>query len=420
MKNFYKLLLAVILLPSLSLAQSNYKPGYLVTLKGDTLRGFIDYREWDNNPKDFAFKRQISQANADVFTGKAVSAFAVSGQQYYETYVVPVSQDSVEIASLQTKLNTNYKIDTVFLQVLNKGRYITLYKYKDKIKQRFYLLEKGQNAPYELIYHVYYNKDESGAIQYVRRFRTQFQNVIQKNGITNGGISREISLSDYSENDMTKIAEIINGNSSRQFTTPQLFGLRWFVGAGINYNNFKFTGNVDFADSRASNSISPKIDAGLDFFINKNIQRLFFRAEVAFTYNENNFSALTKGNVSGTSTLNFKQYNTSITPQLIYNFYNMEQLKAFIDLGVSINLALYNHYASITTYDSFSTVVQYNYPQFEKDYITIPVKAGIVIKKRFEIYACYIPSTSINGFSATAFSSNTTSYQFGLNYLLER
>jgi hypothetical protein len=45
MKFFYKVLLAVILLPAFSYAQSNYKPGYVVNLKGDTLRGFIDCRE---------------------------------------------------------------------------------------------------------------------------------------------------------------------------------------------------------------------------------------------------------------------------------------------------------------------------------------------------------------------------------------
>jgi len=46
MKHLVKLLLIFILLPFISTAQTNYKPGYVVTLTGDTLHGFIDYKEW--------------------------------------------------------------------------------------------------------------------------------------------------------------------------------------------------------------------------------------------------------------------------------------------------------------------------------------------------------------------------------------
>ncbi|MDB5026006.1 MAG: hypothetical protein JWP78_3761 [Mucilaginibacter sp.] len=49
MRKIFKTLLTVVLLPALSYAQSNYKPGYVITLKGDTLPGFIDYREWNSN-----------------------------------------------------------------------------------------------------------------------------------------------------------------------------------------------------------------------------------------------------------------------------------------------------------------------------------------------------------------------------------
>jgi hypothetical protein len=45
-------------LPLFSWAQSNYKQGRVVTLQGDTLRGYINYREWPYNPEEFAFKAQ--------------------------------------------------------------------------------------------------------------------------------------------------------------------------------------------------------------------------------------------------------------------------------------------------------------------------------------------------------------------------
>jgi hypothetical protein len=417
MKIFRKLFLLSFLVPLFSLAQSNYKPGYIITLKGDTLHGYIDYKEWENNPKHIAFKRDIRQGNADIFTTKAANAFAITGQQYYERYVVPVSQDPVDVSTMGSKLDTSYRTDTVFLRILNKGRYMALYGYRDDIKPRFYLLEAGQTRPQELIYHAYYNINESSSIQYVKRFHIQLQNIAQTNGINNDEVSREIVRCNYSETDLIGIAQKINGNSSKQFTAQKLFGIRWFAGAGANYSNFKFTGNV-FSIFPASNSVSPKIDAGIDFFSNKNIQKFYLRAEVSFTYGQYSFSYHDNiSTPSNTTSLDLKQYNTAITPQFIYNIYNKEQFKAFIDFGISINLASYSHYQLITKYDSFPTNTQDNYPEFENIYMTTPIKAGVAANKKFEVYVCYIPPVSITGRSAYAFRSNITSYQAGLNYL---
>ena len=49
MKRIYMLI--AVLLPLLSIAQSNYKPGYVVDIKGDALHGYLDQKEWGHNPK---------------------------------------------------------------------------------------------------------------------------------------------------------------------------------------------------------------------------------------------------------------------------------------------------------------------------------------------------------------------------------
>ena len=54
MKKF--LTVVVLLVPFLSFAQSNFQPGYLVNSKGDTVKGYVDYRERSLNPTDFRFK----------------------------------------------------------------------------------------------------------------------------------------------------------------------------------------------------------------------------------------------------------------------------------------------------------------------------------------------------------------------------
>jgi hypothetical protein len=421
MNKFYKVLLIAFLLPLFSFAQSNYSPGYVITLKGDTLRGYINYKEWDNNPKNVAFKKELSQPNSEIFSNKTLSGFAITGQQYYERYVVPVSLDVVDLSNIGSKLDTSYQTDTVFLRILNRGQYATLYGYKDNIKSRFYLLEAGQNQPYELIYHAYYNLDESSSINYVKRFRTQLQNVLQKNNINDNRISNNINQSNYSETDLTRIVKSINGNSSVQLTPKSLSGIRWFAGAGANYSKFIFTGAFELDGAPASKNISPKLDAGLDFFVNKKIQKFYLRVEAAFTYGQYSFSERNTGGVTfSTSSLNLKLYNPAIIPQCVYNIYNTEQLKVFVDAGIAINFPFYNHYQLITKYDSFQTVTKDNYPQLSKNYYAFPLKAGIVVSKRLEMYVSYIPSSSLTATNpgTTNFQSNITSYQAGLNYFV--
>src|ERR1700733_6331117 len=97
MTQFYKLLFLLFLLPLFSLAQSNYKPGYVVTLKGDTLRGFIDYREWDSNPNAINFKTIAANKTAQSFTPADIVYFNIDDMETYQTYTGKISTDPVNI-----------------------------------------------------------------------------------------------------------------------------------------------------------------------------------------------------------------------------------------------------------------------------------------------------------------------------------
>ena len=58
MKKYYLLLLFFV--PLISIAQSNYKKSAMVDMNGDTIRGFINYKEWGQNPKEILFKNVLS------------------------------------------------------------------------------------------------------------------------------------------------------------------------------------------------------------------------------------------------------------------------------------------------------------------------------------------------------------------------
>ena len=418
MKYQNKLILFFFLLPFLSFGQTNFKPGYVVTLKGDTVRGFIDYKEWYKNPKYISFKQAVSDNKAGRFSTQNINAFAVTGLEYYQRFIVAVSQDNVDINHLAQKPDTSSITDTVFLKIDARGKYLTLFRYNDDLKTRFYILEAGETQPKELIYRAYYNHEESESIVYINRYRTQLVNLAQKLDGNNGKISRQILLSKYSENELTKIVQILNGNPSKQFTSQNLAGIRLFAGAGVNYSTFKFDDpRAVFNRDNSSASVFPKINAGIDFFENRNTQALLLRAEYSFTVNQYKFS---QGNdaapVGSTYNLAFTQYTNSISPQIIFNFYNRDDLKVFAGIGASLNFTVYNSYKFVTKYDSpFPETDRDRFPALRSFWLSVPITAGVQLSKKMEINIRYAPKSTLS--NDGGFSGGASSFQAGVNYL---
>jgi len=61
MKYLVRIIILLILIPNLLKAQGDYKPGYIVNLKNETIKGFIYYKDWNNNPKNLILKPLLTQ-----------------------------------------------------------------------------------------------------------------------------------------------------------------------------------------------------------------------------------------------------------------------------------------------------------------------------------------------------------------------
>lgn len=157
MKFLYQLAILLIALPLLTKAQSNYKPGYAITAKGDTLRGLIDYQDWEGSPQLFRFKAS-STADVQRLSTANTSYVEISQFDAYQKYLVDISTDNTDIQHLETFRDTSFRTDTVFLKIIQKGKNVTLYSFTDHLKTRF-LVKKTDSAqpPHELIYRIYHS-----------------------------------------------------------------------------------------------------------------------------------------------------------------------------------------------------------------------------------------------------------------------
>lgn len=405
MKGNILILVAFLSLPFFSFAQSNFKPGYVISLKGDTMKGVIDYQEWGKNPRQITFKDNAG--TVEQYAPQNIGGFGVTGLEYYEAHIVKVSLDPMDFTRAGRVINDNFRTDTVFLRILNSGPVVSLFSYQDAIKNRYYILEHGSTEPQELDCHLYV--DASEVINYVTRYKIQLQGIAQKNNINNDKLSGWIRSANYTEHDLLKIAVALNGGNVSQSIEKSNFGTRFFAGAGVSCTDLAFTGFIQYGDNYR---LFPRVQAGIDFLTNKYTQRLVARLEIAATTDEHTFT-----NTSERTQLKVKQYTASFIPQVYYNFYSGQNFKAFAGGGLSLNISAYPvHYYTFQLGFEPAPLRKDNYPQYRSVWETAVLKAGILLSNHVEIYAGYSPWTTMTNDHADA-AGNITSYQAGVNFL---
>ncbi len=137
--------------------QENYLLGYIITLKGDTLHGYIDYRNWERNPDKIFFKEKLSDEKTN-YTPIEIKEFGVL-DEIYESAIIETEISPDNTKDLETSKELKVTIDTTFLQSIIRGSKC-LYFYINKLgKPQFYI---KKDSSYELLVYKKYLKDQDG------------------------------------------------------------------------------------------------------------------------------------------------------------------------------------------------------------------------------------------------------------------
>jgi hypothetical protein len=377
MKPLIIILIFTLILPIFTFAQSNYKPGYVVTLKGDTVKGFIDYQEWNICPDTIKFKKSIEGER--LFYGvNDISFFNIDGVDEYKRFTVSIGNAEVDPNKIEYLKDTTFRTATVFLRVMQQGSKVALYSYTDEIKVRYYIGEGPDFIPKELIFQTYLNRDYDNSVDFGNNVsRTITENTFQKQ--LNEIALRTNQLTDklrvyihnlnYDENDMLKIVSKLNQIDKIKFEKEHTKRLsyQFLIGVGLDITNNEPSSIREVtANGLAHTSVLPFISGGITLFPNPNTRQLMFRFELA---------------VNGGQYEYFTSYNIiegSFVPQVIYNFYNGHDFKVFAGLGLSADKYFYSN-------SNFAT----------RDFTTSWVlKAGIQVNEHLAFQVQYIENVS--------------------------
>ena len=158
-------------------AQKNYEPGFVVIDQKDTLRGFIDYRNWSKNPEKINFKT-ASEDDVKTFGTDDILGFQVHGENYIRATVdrdgSPSSDDGLSYSN--TLITTKI---TAFLLVEYSGTKRFYYLKDTENKEQMYIGNGPDN--FELLDNYRYrfeNGNRSGIISR-KRYRNQLKTFFQ-------------------------------------------------------------------------------------------------------------------------------------------------------------------------------------------------------------------------------------------------
>ena len=207
---------------------------------------------------------------------------------------------------------------------------------------------------------------------------------------------------------------------------PPAAGTTFFGGIGIVSSTVSYTDNDELNGVGTSGNLSPQINAGADFYFDRYSKAVIFRVALSYNFGSKTTLATTYSSdeaneanlIQTTDVLKFTQSTASLTPQLIWNFYNGNKVKVYVDAGFGISADMFSNksYTETTHYTTSGTtnISPRIFPAMSSVVYNVPVQAGVMISGKVNIYAGYIPKTSLN--SEIGYSIDNTRYQAGINY----
>lgn len=157
-KNYSKkivLLFLGFLLAYPTFSQENYVSGYILQSGGDTIYGYIDYRNWNRNPDKVSFKKDENGSNT-IYTPLNCMGFGVQDEKY-ESGIIKTELSPTRTSQVDENPALIITTDTTFLQVLIQGEKSLYYFINDMENEQFYI---KKDTAYELLIYKRYIKSE--------------------------------------------------------------------------------------------------------------------------------------------------------------------------------------------------------------------------------------------------------------------
>jgi len=279
--NIEKILLLIILMFICRSAycQENYLSGYVISLNGDTLNGFIDYRNLEKTPNKISFKANLNN-NKSEYTPLDIKGFSVV-DEIYESAIIKTELTN----GLETNAALNIGMDTTFLQTMIAGTK-SLYYYKNDFGNELFYIKTDKT--YELLVYKKYLSNQEGTNTIVQNKKYIGQLFLYLRECSD--IESKLKETKYTKQSLEELFQhyyrCTQSSIKFQKKTEKIssqFGLL----AGISVSNFKF-GNRYFPNTKIDVSLNFAGGLFLDLVLPRNKRKWSIYNELKYiSFNEN-------------------------------------------------------------------------------------------------------------------------------------
>lgn len=391
--------------------QREFVPGLVVTNAGDTLHGLIEQREKDQDitPASINFKAS-EDAEPRTFSVDDISYFSQGGGLSCRRYTVGISMNPVQLRKVMGYEIPPPVIKPVFLEIIQEGREVSLFAYRDELKERFYVLDDQHDQPQELVYRII----KLGAnYQEGFQFRNELSFMANRAGVLDDELKFRIDQCTYTQEPLLAIISVINGLRPPKVKSPSASN-GFIVGAGIGFASLKYFKGTEYArNASSSGTVNWYISMGYDLATNRQVGALIFRWQLIYFRDE--FTTTTYDHRFSDKldiTHHFTQNNFGLVSSVLYYALNQPKLRLYFGAGVQFNISTYDNSLVWTrTTGSVVTPILFVNPDDaipKSGWACFPVRAGLVLDRKFEIGLDY-------GMIPTQLSKLNFPYKYGLS-----
>jgi len=326
------LLSILFFLSGICLAQPNYLPGYIIDNHLDTIRGFINYRNWERNPEAISFITAMDHPE-QLYLVSDIKQFVVADEIYIKAIVDKMSIENFNgLPEYDAAIKTIK--DTVFLQTLARGSKNLLFlKDKEGIEQFFVQTDTSLM----LLKYKKYKVENGGGVALAenKTYIGQLNLLL----MDCSSIHDKLKNIDYTKTDLTKLfSEYFKcTNQATLFEkTKEKIIMKVGVLAGLSHTSLEVTGATDLDGVPFETSTDFSAGLSFDFVLSRNLGKWSIAEELLYTSYE------TKGHAA--NQFNTQYYELGFSYMKINNMFRYRapvgKFSIFGNAGMSFAIGL--------------------------------------------------------------------------------
>lgn len=260
------------LISKIAAAQHNFVAGYILMNNGDSVSGFIDYKNWQRIPKKVLFRKADSELSMQYALNEVVG-FGVN-ERHYRRAIIATEVSYDNIIDLGHDPALTLEADTAFLEMMVLGEK-SLFVYVNRIgKEQFYIY---QNGVYELLEHkrYWYTHELQELVVENKHYQDQLELYFEHCK----SLKNKIKKTPYTRKPLLHLFEDYYSCAHKQVNfiiAPEKIIFKTSLLVGFTYSRAIFSGNyyAYMMDAKFSASTRPSFGINLDVILPKNLKRL--------------------------------------------------------------------------------------------------------------------------------------------------